>query len=134
MSSLTHPGFALDRENISYSVFPFLLNCKFSHHLIFHLLYARHLRTLYELRYPLSQAYLCQMFFFKSVFWKSRFVHCSEITSALLYFKISSPADKLVKLYQNLWLCVNWPRESRGMNVKSSVLLTVLGLILVFLV
>ena len=123
MSPLPHSGFALDRENVSYSVFPFLFNCTVFLQLIFHLLYARHLKNLYERRYSLVPNVPLPNVFFNWAFWKSRFSHFSEKTSALLYFKISTPVDGLGNFYQNLLLwrysrpawtrsceaCCRWP-------------------------
>lgn len=66
------------------------------------------------------------VFFPNSIFGKSRFVYSSQIASALLYFKISTPADTLVSLYQNLWPCVDWPKGSRTKNGKFQDLLTII--------
>lgn len=109
-------------------VFPFLFSCTVFLHLVFHFLYARHLKNFYEISTGPKCTYP-KWFFFNSAFWKSGFAYCSETTSAVLYFKISFPSDALVNFYQNLWLYVGWPKEGRGIHGKSQDLLAVWRLV-----
>lgn len=109
VSSLTHSEFDLNRENISYSIFPFLVNSSLPSLYFWLVDMQTRSSKLYEMRYPpASNVPLPNVFpiqhFENQAEWPIN--HCSEVALAVPYFKISAPVGKLVKLYQKLWPCI----------------------------